>query len=91
MSEKKNKGLNWDGKSRVSTNAYRNNWNEIFNQAKEFVYGQKENEELAESYKESRRQTEERKTKERLTSPLDSFSEDLQNSIKERKKKDGQR
>jgi len=83
MSEKKNKGLNWDGKSRVSTNAYRNNWNEIFNQAKEFVYGQKENEELAESYKESKRQTEERKTKERLTSPLDSFSEDLQNSIKE--------
>ena len=83
MAMTKNKGLKWDGKSRIPTDMYRKNYDEIF--------GQKENEELAESYKESRRQTEERKTKERLTSPLDSFSEDLQNSIKERKKKDGQR
>ena len=80
-----NKGVKWDGKSRVSNKKYRTRFDEIFNQAKEFIYGQKENEELAESYKESRRQTEERKAKERLTGPIDSFSEDLQNSIKKRK------
>ena len=56
----------WDGKSRVSNKKYRTRFDEIFNQAKEFVYGeeklygQKENEELAESYKESRRQQKER-------------------------------
>jgi len=50
---------------------------------------EREKKELEESYQESRRQTEERKAKERLTSPLDSFSDDLQNSIKERKEKDG--
>ena len=46
---------------------------------------EKEKKELEESYKESRRQTKERKEKERLTGPIDSFSDDLQNSIKERK------
>ena len=50
---------------------------------------EKEKKELEESYQESRRQTEERKAKERLTSPLDSFSDDLQKSINERKEKDG--
>ena len=50
---------------------------------------QKEKQELEESYKESVRQTQERKAKERLTGPIDSFSEDLQNSIKKRKEKDG--
>tara|TARA_R110002020_G_scaffold405679_1_gene615707 strand:+ start:2280 stop:2450 length:171 start_codon:yes stop_codon:yes gene_type:complete len=50
----------------VSNKKYRKRFDEIFNQAKEFVYGeeklygQKENEELAESYKESRRQQKER-------------------------------
>ena len=43
----------------------------------------KEEKELNDSYKESVRQTEERKKKERHTNPIDSFSEDLQNSIKE--------
>jgi len=43
----------------------------------------KEEKELNDSYKESVRQTEERKEKERHTNPIDSFSEDLQNSIKE--------
>ena len=47
---------------------------------------EKEKKELEESYKESRRQTKERKKKERRTSPLDSFSDDLQNSIKEKRK-----
>lgn len=52
-------------------------------QVEEELYGQKENDELAESYKESQRQTKERKTKER-TKPLASFSKDLQESIHKR-------
>ena len=47
---------------------------------------EKEKKELEESYKESRRQTEERKEKERHTHPLNSFSDDLQNSIKKSRK-----
>ena len=47
---------NWDGKSRPSNKAYDDSWNRIF--------GQKENNELAESYKESRRQQKERKDNE---------------------------
>ena len=47
---------NWDGKSRPSNKAYDESWNRIF--------GKKENEELAESYKESRRQQKERKENE---------------------------
>ena len=47
---------------------------------------EKEKKELEESYQESKRQTEERKEKERHTNPLDSFSDDLQNSIKEKRK-----
>ena len=43
----------------------------------EELYGQKENEELEESYKESVRQTKERQDK----GHLDSFSDDLKNSI----------
>ena len=48
---------------------------------------EKEKKELEESYKESRRQTEERKEKEQHTNPINSFSEDLQNSIKDKRKK----
>jgi hypothetical protein len=47
---------NWDGKSRPSNKAYDDSWNRIF--------GQKENNELAESYKESRRQQKEREDNE---------------------------
>ncbi len=47
---------NWDGKSRPSNKAYDESWNRIF--------GQKENNELAESYKESRRQQKEREDNE---------------------------
>ena len=50
----------------------------------EELYGQKENEELTESYKESRRQTKERQSKK----PFDSFSNDLKNSIKKREFKE---
>jgi len=49
---------------------YRKNYDKIF--------GQKENEELEESYKESVRQTKER------TDPLKNFSKDLQESIHKR-------
>ena len=31
MSDKDKKGFNWDGKSRVVTDLYRKNFNEIFN------------------------------------------------------------
>ena len=55
MSKKIIKADNWDGKSRPSNKAYEESWNRIF--------GQKENEELAESYKESRRQQKEREDK----------------------------
>ena len=48
---------------------------------------EKEKKELEESYQESKRQTEERKEKERHTNPIDSFSDDLQNSIKDKRKK----
>mgnify|MGYP003633217878 CR=1 FL=1 len=46
---------------------------------KEKLFGQKEIEELKESFEESKRQT-----KERTDGPLDSFSKDLKNSIKKR-------
>ena len=57
MGTKNVKADNWDGKSRPSNKAYDESWNRIF--------GKKENEELAESYKESRRQQKERKENER--------------------------
>ena len=53
--EKDKKNFKWDGKSRVVSNIYRENFDEIF--------GKKEQDELEESYKESRRQTKERKEK----------------------------
>ena len=94
--------LKFDGKSRVSTENYRKNFDQIFKKTvseesqdelepiKDFLdEAEKEKQELEESYQESQRQTKERKAKERLTGPIDSFSEDLQNSIKKRKEKDG--
>jgi hypothetical protein len=74
----RDKMLKFDGKSRVSTENYRNNWNEIFKKnlegtvinietsftSKDFYEEtQKEKKELEESYKESVRQTNERKEK----------------------------
>ena len=55
---------------------------EQMKEKKEELYGQKENEELEESYKESVKQTKERQSK----GPLDFFSDDLKNSIKKRSK-----
>jgi len=93
--------LKFDGKSRVSTENYRKNFDQIFKKTvseesqdelepiKDFLdEAEKEKQELEESYQESQRQTKERKAKE-LLGPLDSFSEDLQTSIKKRKEKDG--
>ena len=47
---------NWDGRSRPADDKYRKNYDEIF--------GKRENDELAESYKESRRQQKEREDNE---------------------------
>ena len=48
----KEKGRQWDGKSRPSDDTYRKRWNEIF--------GKKEEEELKESYEQSKRNRDER-------------------------------
>ena len=56
MSKKeRDKGRKWDGVSRISTNKYKENWEEI--------YGQREQRELDESMKEAFRQRDERKKK----------------------------
>ena len=56
MSKERDKGRKWDGVSRISTNKYKENWEEI--------YGQREQRELDESMKEAFRQRDERKQKE---------------------------
>ena len=56
MSKERESGRKWDGISRVSTNQYKENWEEIF--------GQKEQEELKASYKQSLANKKERKQKE---------------------------
>ena len=52
---KKSKGQKWDGKSRVSNDLYRKNFDEIF--------GKKEQDELKESYEQSLRSKKERNEK----------------------------
>ena len=62
MARDKSKGRKWDGKSRVSTDLYRKNFDEIFK--KRVMEGKdpfmKEQEELNESYKQSLRAKKER-------------------------------
>ena len=59
---KRNRGRKWDGKSRVSNDLYRKNWDEIFK--KRVMEGEdpfvKEQEELKESYEQSKRAKKER-------------------------------
>ena len=55
MSKKVIKADNWDGKSRISNDVYRERWQEIF--------GKKEEDELAESYKQSKRNKKEHENK----------------------------
>ena len=50
--DKKEKGRKWDGKSRVSNEVYRKNFDEIF--------GKKEKDELKESYEQSLRNKKDR-------------------------------
>ena len=58
----KDRGRKWDGKSRVSNDKYRKNWDEIFK--KRVMEGEdpfvKEQEELKESYDQSKRSKKER-------------------------------
>mgnify|MGYP001437416847 FL=1 len=56
MSNKKIKADNWDGKSRPSNDKYRENFDDIF--------GKKQNDELNESYKQSKLNKKERIEKE---------------------------
>ena len=62
MARDKSKGRKWDGKSRVSTDLYRKNFDEIFK--KRLMEGKdpfmREQEELNESYKQSLRAKKER-------------------------------
>ena len=61
---KKSKGQKWDGKSRVSNDLYRKNYDDIYKKKLDFYEEtQKEKKELEESYQESLRQTKERKEK----------------------------
>ena len=55
MSKERDKGRKWDGVSRISTNKYKENWEEI--------YGQREQEELKASYKQSLANKKERQKK----------------------------
>ena len=58
----KDRGRKWDGKSRVSNDKYRKNWDKIFK--KRVMEGEdpfvKEQEELKESYEQSKRAKKER-------------------------------
>ena len=58
MARDKSRGRKWDGKSRVSNDLYRKNYNEIFK--KTDVPFQKEQDELKESYEQSKRARKER-------------------------------
>ena len=53
--KERDKGRKWDGVSRISTNKYKENWEEI--------YGQREQEELKASYKQSLANKKEREQK----------------------------
>ena len=82
----KDKGRKWDGKSRVSNDMYRKNFDEIFKKNLQgtifnieesykspdfYEETQKEKKELEASYQESVRQTKERKEREKLLKKIE--------------------
>ena len=58
MASEKSKGRKWDGKSRVSNDLYRKNYNKIFQKIEDPF--KKEQDELKESYEQSKRSKKER-------------------------------
>ena len=66
MAFEKSKGRKWDGKSRVSNDLYRKNYNKIFQKIEDPF--KKEQQELNESYKQSKANKKER---EKLLKELD--------------------
>ena len=70
---KRNKGRKWDGKSRVSNDLYRKNWDEIFKKKSQLDPFKKEQDELKESYQQSKRAKKERESisKEELQEIID--------------------
>ncbi len=58
MAREKSKGRKWDGKSRVSNDLYRKNYNKIFQKIEDPF--KKEQDELKESYEQSKRSKKER-------------------------------
>ena len=57
---KKDKGRKWDGKSRVSNDLYRKNYNKIFQKKSQPDPFKKEQDELKESYEQSKLNKKER-------------------------------
>ena len=58
MASEKSKGRKWDGKSRVSNDLYRKNYNKIFQKTEDPF--KKEQDELKESYEQSKANKKER-------------------------------
>ena len=58
MASEKSRGRKWDGKSRVSNDLYRKNYNKIFRKTEDPF--KKEYDELKESYEQSKRNKKER-------------------------------
>ena len=67
---KRNRGRKWDGKSRVSNDLYRKNFDEIF--------GKKEQDELKESYEQSKRNKKERTESEKLQQELEPIDKETE-------------
>ena len=60
MARDNSRGRKWDGKSRVSNDLYRKNYNKIFQKKSQPDPFQKEQDELRESYEQSKRNKKER-------------------------------
>ena len=80
MAADKSKGQKWDGKSRVSTDLYRKNFDEIFK--KRVMEGEdpfmKEQDELKESYEQSLRNKKERTESEKSQEELEPIDKETE-------------